>query len=112
MNEESSASFGLNQKNILKISKIFNSYPQISQVFIYGSRAKGNFKKGSDIDLAIKGDELSIDLLLKIEVALDELLLPYTFDISLYDHISNVELLEHIDRVGKPIYDKRVFNTL
>jgi uncharacterized protein len=92
--------FGLTQQQIQAITQCFRKYSSIQQVIIYGSRAKGNFKNGSDIDLTIVGD-LCFNDLLALEVELDDLLLPQKIDLSLYSQISNLALLEHIQRVGK-----------
>ncbi|MCF8358302.1 MAG: nucleotidyltransferase domain-containing protein [Prolixibacteraceae bacterium] len=73
---------------------------------IYGSRAMGNFKAGSDIDLVIIDNGLEFSELLKLENQLDDLLLPYKIDISLKRQISNEKLLEHINRVGKVFYKR------
>lgn len=98
--------FGLKEQTINKIIKVFQSFPEIEQVILYGSRAKGTNKPGSDIDLTIKGKELNLQLINKIDLELDDLLLPYTFDLSIYNQIDNHELLEHIKRVGKEFYHK------
>ncbi len=98
--------FGLKPKHIDAINQCFAQYPQIEQVIIYGSRAKGNYKIGSDIDLTIEGD-LDYNSLLKLENQLDDLLLPYKIDLSLKHKITNPDLLEHIERVGKVFYEKK-----
>ncbi|HOJ28370.1 MAG TPA: nucleotidyltransferase domain-containing protein, partial [Spirochaetota bacterium] len=88
--------FGLSEKTIDLICSIFRQYPQIEKVIVYGSRAKGNYKNGSDIDLAlIGGDDLTMDVLYKILHELDDLLLPYSFDISLYKFIHDPDLIDH-----------------
>lgn len=97
--------FGLSEKDITTITECFKKYPEISLVVIYGSRAKGNNKRYSDIDLTIVGN-LDFAKLLRLENELDDLLLPYKIDLSLLHHISNPNLLEHIQRVGKVFYDK------
>lgn len=74
-------------------------------MIIYGSRAKGNFRYNSDIDLSIIG-EVSYDDLLKIELLIDELLLPYKVDLSVFNNIDNSELKAHIERVGIVLYKK------
>jgi len=71
---------------------------------LYGSRAKGNYKPGSVIDLTLKGYGLDLKLINKISIALDDLLLPYTFDLSIYDSIDAPALIEHIRRVGIVFY--------
>jgi len=92
--------YGLKESTIIAIQQVFNNHPGIKKVVLYGSRAKGNFRNGSDIDLVIVGPELSLRQLNQIETEIDDLLLPYTFDISLYHYIDNEDLLEHIKRVG------------
>lgn len=79
-------------------------YEQVEEVVIYGSRAKGNYKPGSDIDLTLKGRGLDLKILNKISLDLDDLLLPYTFDLSIFSHIVNPEFLDHIERVGQVFY--------
>lgn len=96
--------FGLNQKDIDKINHVFATYEGIDSVIVYGSRAKGNFKAGSDIDLTIIENSISFPKFLEIENALDDLLLPYKIDLSLKRKITNIDLLSHIDRVGKLFY--------
>ena len=97
-------SFGLKISVVEKIKAIFAEYPQIEKVILYGSRAKGNYKKGSDIDLTIISEGMELSLLHEIENKLDDLLLPYTFDISIYSHIKNKNLLDHINRIGINFY--------
>lgn len=100
-------STGLTYDEILAINKIFSKYPQIEEVILYGSRAKGNFKNTSDIDLSLVGKEIDLSLQTDIEFDLDDLMLPYKFDISIYDRISNPELLDHIKKVGKKFYENK-----
>jgi len=96
--------FGLKEKDIHAINSVFNQYPEIIEVIIYGSRAKGNYKPGSDIDLSIIDTELEFTQLLAIENKLDDLMLPYKIDLSQKRMINNPDLISHIDRVGKPFY--------
>ena len=91
---------------VAKINAVFSAYPQINQVILYGSRAKGTQRNGSDVDLTIRGEDVTLSQLLKIENDLDELLLPYKIDLSLYHHIDNPDLIEHIRRVGKIFYTR------
>ena len=67
----------------------------------------GNFKPASDIDLKIKGENIDLSLLTEIEFDLDDLMLNYKFDISLYNRITNPDFLDHIKRVGKKIYNRQ-----
>lgn len=81
---------------------------EVEIALLYGSRVIGNYRPGSDIDLTLKGENLNLTVLHKIENELDDLLLPYKIDISLYHHIKNPEFLEHIHRVGKVFYKKKM----
>lgn len=96
--------FGLKENIIEQINSVFEKFPEVQEVFIYGSRAKGNFKDSSDIDLTIKGKNLNHYLLNSLSLELDNLLLPYMFDISDFDKINNADLIDHINRIGKKIY--------
>ncbi len=73
---------------------------------IYGSRAKGTFKPASDIDLTLLGEKLNLTIQYKIENDLDDLMLPYLFDISIFNQISNTDLVEHINRVGIVFFER------
>ena len=94
--------YGISKNALDKIKTVLFSMQGVEQVVLYGSRAKGNYKEGSDIDLTIKG-KLTFDDLTKISVNLDDLNLPWTIDLSLYSQISNKDLLDHIDRIGVAI---------
>lgn len=102
--------FGLPKKTLKLICDFFSKYPEIEQVKIYGSRAMGNYERGSDIDLVFyaKTDK---DLTGQLLTGLDELPIPYLFDVTNYYKISHVTLKEHIDRVGKLIYSSIPKNT-
>ena len=100
--------FGLENETITAMHQVFAQYPQLEEVVLYGSRAKGNYKRGSDIDISLKGNALTFTDLLQIEGELDDLLLPYKIDISLYKHIKDTDVLEHIDNIGKPFFAQRV----
>lgn len=96
--------FGIESLMFEQIVDVMRDNPLIEEAIIYGSRAKGAYKPGSDIDMVLKGKELTLQDLNRISLALDDLLLPYTFDLSLFHHIDNSELLAHIGRVGKSIF--------
>ncbi|MDX2188562.1 MAG: nucleotidyltransferase domain-containing protein [Bacteroidota bacterium] len=97
--------FGLSENDIDQIKSVFGKHKEIEKVIIYGSRAKGNFHPSSDIDLTLIGPNLSLSLQLHIENELDDLLLPYKFDISIFHQISNPDLIAHIERVGIKFLD-------
>jgi len=96
--------FGLKEDTLAAIADCMAKHPKIEKAIISGSRAKGDYRTGSDIDLVLLGQELTIKDVLMLENELDELLLPYLFDISILHHIHQRDLLEHIDRVGKVFY--------
>lgn len=95
---------GLSNDDVNRIQTVFSKYKNVKQVLIYGSRAMGNFKPASDIDLTLIGENIDLSLLQQIIFDLDDLLLPYKFDVSIYEHITNPEFLHHINRVGKVLY--------
>lgn len=99
--------FGLKEETIEKIRGVFSKFPQIEEAILYGSRAKGNYKEGSDIDLTLKGTGLNLSILNGITLMLDDLLLPYLFDISIYNNIKNQDFLDHIERVGIAFYVRK-----
>lgn len=88
------------------LSKIFTRYVNIDEVVLFGSRAKGTFKNGSDIDICLKGVDISTDTVIELMRAFDDLDLPYSFDLLIFDKISNDDLKDHIDRVGIVVYKK------
>lgn len=96
--------FGLPLATLDKLNSVFAQHNAIDSVLIYGSRAKGNFRPGSDIDLTIKGSEIPFAEFMKIENQIDDLMLPYTVDLSQYQQLGNEELIAHIDRVGVEIF--------
>lgn len=95
--------FGLNLRERRLLVTVFRRHPEIEEVRIFGSRAKGNHDLSSDIDLAFWGN-INSQLLGRLAGELDELPLPYTFDLSIYDHIQNHDLKDHIDRAGSTLY--------
>ena len=99
--------YGLPKSTIQKVCTVLNHYPQVEKAILYGSRAKGNYKNGSDIDLTLRGgSDLSLNVIYKILDDLDELLLPYTIDLSIFNDIGDPDVVEHIQRVGVTFYDK------
>jgi predicted nucleotidyltransferase len=100
---------GLTAEELQRIRAVFSSYQQVEKVVLYGSRAMGNFKPASDIDLTLMGKGIDLSLQTTIEFELDDLMLPYKFDVSIYDRIINPKFLDHIDRVGKEIYARDTY---
>ena len=97
--------FGLSDSVIEKILNVFRSNSNIQEAVIFGSRAMGNYREGSDIDITLKGS-ITFDNLLRIESEIDNQMLPYKFDVSLFEKLKNQELLKHINSVGKIFYKK------
>lgn len=98
--------YGLKESVLGSIIDVFSRNPKIDKVLLYGSRVKGNYKKGSDIDLALVGEDINIQDLHKILLELDELYLPYGFDLVIFEKIKNEDLVGHINRLGIAIYQK------
>lgn len=99
--------FGLTNNDINKINDAFLNHHQIEKAILYGSRAKGNYRNGSDIDLTLIGQNLSLKIMNEIALELDDLLLPYLIDLSAYHQIQNPDLIDHIDRNGQIFYQKK-----
>ena len=99
--------YGLSDQTLQKIHDVFVRYPQVEEAVLYGSRARGDYKNGSDIDLTLHGgDSLTHTILSKIANDLDDQLLPYTIDLSIFENIRNPDMVEQIERVGVVFYKK------
>ena len=96
--------FGLSDRVIKELQEVFYRHPSISKVLIFGSRAKGNYREGSDIDLAALGSGLDYAQLLKILAEIDDLELLYSVDLLDYSKTINTPIGEHIDCVGQVFY--------
>ncbi len=97
---------GLTENVLKNIATVFGNYEKIYKALLYGSRAKGTYKNGSDIDLALLGENINLVDLHKIMLDLDVLYLPYTFDLVIFKNIKNNDLIDHISRIGVSIYNK------
>lgn len=93
----------MNDRELALMHAVFRQVPEIREVIVFGSRAKGNYRPQSDVDLALVGvaDELRAEA---VAGALDQLPMPYTFDVKACDGICYPSLLEHIRRVGVTVY--------
>ncbi len=101
--------FGLKQNTIQKIRAVFARYPQVEKAVLYGSRAKGDYKNGSDIDLTLYGrTDLTLKVLYKIMNEIDDLLLPYTIDLSIFRNITDTDVVDHIRCGGVTFYKKKI----
>lgn len=99
--------FGLTEETLSKIIGILKQHPEVDSAVLYGSRAKGNYRNGSDIDLTLMGTNLTHRSMLRIDDEIDDLLLPYSFDISVFSQIDNLDLIEHIHRCGIALYTRQ-----
>lgn len=96
--------FGLSEETIERIRAVFASHPVVETAVLYGSRAKGSHRPGSDIDLTLYGEHVTQRELDVILDELDALDLPYTIDLSLFARLAHAPLREHIERVGVVLY--------
>lgn len=99
--------YGLPFDAVQQITAVLIRYPQVESATLYGSRAKGNYKTGSDIDLTLHGEaDLTLSVVYRIIDDLDDLLLPYTIDLSIFQDIDDPDVVAHIQRVGVPFYKR------
>ena len=99
---------GLSESVVRRICSVFSRYPQVVEAILYGSRAKGTYRNGSDIDLTLcGGEDLTLRVRHRIADELDDLLLPYTIDLSILRDINDPDVLQHIERIGVALYERR-----
>ena len=100
----------LDTKTLDLISGVFNKYPAAHKAVLYGSRAKGTHHARSDIDIALVGENLNRFDIGAIQMDLDDLDIPWQVDVQPYHELQNPALIEHIDRIGKVIWEKRLMD--
>jgi predicted nucleotidyltransferase len=101
--------YGLTDQDLNYIINTIAKFDEIEKAVLFGSRAKGNYKPGSDIDIAIYGDEINIDVISKLHALLEEgSHMPYFFDVVDGTHLNHLELNEHIARVGEVIFARNL----
>lgn len=99
--------YGLLERDMTHIMEAIGMFPEIETVILFGSRAKGNYKPGSDVDLAIQGADVGYETAVRLaDILNEEKPLPYFFDVLDYARIADPESLAHIDRVGVVIYHR------
>ena len=103
--------FGLPGATLDTVRQILASYPAVKKALIYGSRAKGTHRPGSDIDLTLMGDALQLDTLGQIATRLDESIIPYQVDLSIFELIEHAGLRDHIQRIGLVFYETKNTHT-
>lgn len=100
---------GLNDSDMTYIIDTIKKMSEIERAVIFGSRAKGNYKAGSDIDLAIFGEKVTFDTVSALHAVLEgESPLPYFFDVIDATHLEHQTLREHIDGIGKVIFEREI----
>ena len=98
---------GIPDEAVDRIRRVFSRFPEVEKVVLYGSRAKGNYRPGSDIDLTLHGRDLDRGILARLDESLDDLMLPYRIDLSIFAALQNAGLIEHIRRVGVVLYQRQ-----
>jgi len=98
--------FGLSDKTLAAIWQILAACPAVEKAILYGSRAKGNYRPGSDIDLTLVGEKLDSRTLGQIAASLEESPIPYQVDLSLWKQLDHAKLRAHIERVGVVFYQR------
>ena len=102
-----SESYGLRPGDIAEIVAVFARFPAVETALLFGSRAKGNYRPGSDVDIALKGEGLTRRMVAEMaDILNEETIMPYHFDLFDYDAVTSRDLVEHIDRVGQPLYSR------
>ncbi|MFW5830953.1 MAG: nucleotidyltransferase domain-containing protein [Prolixibacteraceae bacterium] len=105
--------FGIKPKSFQMILSALSEFREIEKAGIYGSRALGTYKPGSDIDLVLYGNKITEDTILKLKVKLEhELPIPYYFDLIHYQTISNLNMKQHIDEQSKVFYSPSTANQI
>ena len=95
---------GLMERDRQTLFEIFEKFQEVKSVYLYGSRAKGTYKSGSDIDLAIMNGNVSPKTIRSIKAEIQDSNLPYFVDITDFTTLNHKELAEHIQRMGVPFY--------
>ncbi len=98
--------FGLSNRTLDTILRVFSNNPLIEEAVIYGARATGTYRAGSDIDISLKGANLSFDSLLTIDYQLLESSIPHRIDLVIHEHITNAKFRSEIDLHGVTFYQK------
>lgn len=100
--------YGLLESDINQIVSVLQLNRNITKIVLFGSRAKGTYHAGSDVDLALSGANLGLQDVLDLSIEIDKLSLPYMFDLILYNRIKETSLLDHLQRVGITLFEREV----
>ncbi len=111
--EKTQSIFGLTEDVTNSLCQIFEKTDAVEEVLVFGSRAKGTYTSGSDIDIVLKGTAITFDTLLTVMSAIENLQLLYRTDVLNYNTIQDKDVLDHIDRIGQTLWKRHtVRNTL
>ncbi|MBQ9214502.1 MAG: nucleotidyltransferase domain-containing protein [Bacteroidales bacterium] len=100
--------YGLTDRELALMDSYFSQIANLEKVILYGSRAKGNYKKFSDVDITLLGKEIGVSDLFKLQDLLYESDLPYMYDVSLFKSLTNPDLIDHINRKGVVLWERKV----
>jgi len=106
MNTPERNKYGLTERDMKTIQSVFDTFPEVKKVHLFGSRAKGNYRLGSDIDLAIMNQGLNSITLSRLIGKFEESSLPYNIDLVDFTNLTKQEFIDHINRVGVPFYQQ------
>ena len=107
MTNNTTNAFGLTNRDMKTLLDTFAKYPEIKEVHLFGSRAKGNYKTGSDIDLAAMNEGVNTKIISVINSLLSESSLPYKVYFVNFFELTNQDFIDHIKRVGVPFYKRQ-----
>jgi len=99
--------YGLRDTDLAYMAELFGQYPDVEQVWIYGSRAKGTNRPGSDVDLALIGPAVKKDTAAAIHFTLEEDgPMPFFFDVLHWNTLTNRQLKAEIEQTAQPLYQR------
>ena len=84
---------------------VLGKFPEVEKALLFGSRAKGTNRPGSDMDIAIQGANISPMTVARVKAEMDESNLPFRVDVVWHNEKLNPNLTAHIQRIGRVIYD-------
>jgi uncharacterized protein len=100
--------YGLKSLEMKHIVSVLEDFLEVEEAVIFGSRAMGNYRRSSDVDIALKGRLVNGEVTARVSAALNGLPgKPFRFDVVCYAELDNPVLIEHIGRVGQVLYRKR-----
>ena len=97
---------GIPQADSQRLLELIRTHPHVQKVVLYGSRALGRQRAGSDIDICLVAPSMALGELLELGAALDDLLLPWNVDLQLRHLIAHEGLLSHLDRAGQLLWER------